>query len=163
MKILAKKGSALELLLKQMNEQLLREREEAMTMVEEYCGIRPDSIGYGWVFGYTAEWNYDLIAFNDANLTPEKLIINKEHKVARIFKINKKIKGAKDFVEKWRKRFKGINGDVLSKYGIPVMDEKTGIYCSWLPLKDEEGYYISVGSSLLDRMPKVKNPQFEIK
>lgn len=39
MKIIAKQGSELEKLLKQMNEQLLREHEEAKDMVQEYCGI----------------------------------------------------------------------------------------------------------------------------
>ena len=48
MKIIAKQGSELEKLLKQMNEQLLREQEEAKDMVQEYCGARPDGIGYGW-------------------------------------------------------------------------------------------------------------------
>ena len=56
MKIIAKQGSALEKLLKQMNERLLREQDEAKDMIQEYCGSRPDSIGYVWAFGFTAEW-----------------------------------------------------------------------------------------------------------
>ena len=46
MKIIAKQGSELEKLLKQMNERLLREQDEAKDMIQEYCGSRPDSIGY---------------------------------------------------------------------------------------------------------------------
>ena len=45
MKIIAKQGSELEKLLKQMNERLLREQDEAKDMIQEYCGSRPDSIG----------------------------------------------------------------------------------------------------------------------
>lgn len=71
-------------------------------------------------------------------------------------------KTAKEFIDKWRKKFRGIDGEPLSKFGIPVMDEKTGIYCAWLPLKNENGYYVSVGSSLLERMLSAKSEQFEI-
>lgn len=160
MKIIAKQGSELEKLLKQMNEQLLREQEEAKDMMQEYCGARPDAIGYGWVLGITAEWSCYMVGFNDKSFIPEKLIPNSEYK--DLWKPNKRRKDAREFIDKWRKRFRGIDGEMLSKFGIPVMDEKTGIYCSWLPLKNEKGYYVSVGSSLLERMPSAKSEQFEI-
>lgn len=162
MKIIAKQGSELEKLLKQMNEQFLREQEEAKDMVQEYCGTRPDAIGYGWVFGITAEWSYNLIGFNEKSFVPEKLSPNNEYKDNPLWKPNKRKKDAKEFIDKWRKKFRGIDGEPLSKFGIPVMDEKTGIYCAWLPLKNENGYYVSVGSSLLERMPSDKSEQFEI-
>lgn len=162
MKIIAKQGSELEKLLKEMNDQLLREQEEAKDMVQEYCGTRPDAIGYGWVFGITAEWNCNLIGFNDKSFVPEKLIPNNEYKDNPLWKPNKRKKDAKEFINRWREKFRGIDGEPLSKFGIPVMDEKTGIYCSWLPLQSEKGYYVSVGSSLLERMPSAKSEQFEI-
>lgn len=162
MKIIAKQGSKLEKLLKQMNEQLLREQEEAKDMVQEYCGTRPDGIGYGWAFGITAEWNCDLIGFNDKTFIPEKLIPNNEYKDNPLWKPNRRKKDAKEFIKRWREKFSGIDGEPLSKFGIPVMCENTGIYCAWLPLKDEKGYYVSVGASLLDRMPSAKSDQFEI-
>lgn len=76
MKIIAKQGSELEKLLKQMNERLLREQDEAKDMIQEYCGSRPDSIGYVWAFGFTAEWFYTLIGFENKEFVPEKLIPN---------------------------------------------------------------------------------------
>lgn len=90
MKIIAKQGSELEKLLKQMNEQLLREQEEAKDMVQEYCGTRPDAIGYGWVFGITAEWSYNLIGFNEKSFVPEKLSPNNEYKDNPLWKPNKR-------------------------------------------------------------------------
>ena len=70
MKIIAKQGSELEKLLKQMNEQLTREQNEAKDMIQEYCGSRPDSLGYAWTFGITAEWLYTLIGFDDKEFVP---------------------------------------------------------------------------------------------
>ena len=163
MRIIAKQGSELEKLLKQMNEQLLRENEEAKDMVQEYCGTRPDSMGYSWVFGITAEWNCNLIGFNDVNFVPEKLILNKKKSDKHpCWKPNKRKKDAKEFMDKWNKRFRGIDGEELAKFGIPVMHQQTGIYCHWLPLKDGERYYVSAGASLLDRMQSSKSDQFEI-
>lgn len=163
MKIIAKQGTELETVLKQMNEQLLKSKEEAKDMMQEYCGTRPDTIGYSWALGFTAEWNFNLIGFNDENLIPDKLIQNKEYKNNVLWKPNKRKKDAKEFIDRWNKKFRGINGEGLSKFGIPVIDEATGIYCCWLPLKDDNGrYYVYAGSSLLDRMPKIDNKQYEI-
>jgi hypothetical protein len=162
MKIIAKQGSELEKLLKQMNEQLLREHEEAKDMVQEYCGTRPDAIGYGWVFGITAEWLYTLIGFDDKTFIPEKLIPNNEDKEHPCWKINKRKKEGKEFIDKWREKFRGIDGEPLGKFGIPVMHEETGRYFHWLPFENNGVYYVSVNSSLLECMPSAKSEQFEI-
>lgn len=162
MKIIAKQGSELEKLLKQMNEQLLREQNEAKDMIKEHCGSRPDSLGYGWVFGITAEWLYTLIGFEDKSFVPEKLVPNKEDKKPPCWKINTRKKEGREFIEKWRKKFKGIDGEPLSKFGIPVMHEGTGRYFHWLPLEKDGIYYVSVSSSFFDLMPSGKSDQFEI-
>lgn len=160
MKIIAKQGSELEKLLKQMNEQLLRELEEAKGMLLEHCGTKPDAIGYDWGFGITAVWSHSLIWFNDESFVPEKLILNNEY--PPLWRLNEHRKDTKEFIDKWYKQFKGIDGKLLSQFGVPVIDEKTGIYCDWLPLKDENRYYVSVESSLLERIPSAKREQFEI-
>jgi hypothetical protein len=162
MKIIAKQGSELENLLKQMNEQLMREQNEAKDMIQEYCGSRPDSLGYGWAFGITAEWLYTLIGFDDKEFVPEKLIPNNDDKKHPCWKINKRKKEGREFIDRWRRKFRGINGRLLNKFGIPVMHEETGRYFHWLPLEKDGIYYVSVGSSLLDCMPSAKSEQFEI-
>ena len=162
MKIIAKQGSELEKVLKQMNEQLLREQEEVKDMVQEYSGARPDDIGYIWFAGITAIWDFNAIGFNDKSIVPKNLIANKEYRNNIFWKPNKRRKDGKAFVEKWNSKFKGIDGVVLSNFGIPVMHEKTNIYCAWLPLRNEKGYYVTATAALLDRMPSVKSDQFEI-
>lgn len=162
MKIMAKQGSELEKLLKQMNEQLLREQNEAKDMIQEHCGSRPDSLGYGWIFGITAEWLYTLIGFEDKSFVPEKLVPNNDDKKHPSWKINIRKKERKEFIEKWREKFKGIDGEPLSKFGIPVMHEGTGRYFHWLPLEKDGIYYVSVSSSFFDLMPSGKSDQFDI-
>ena len=162
MKIIAKQGSELEKLLKQMNERLLREQDEAKDMIQEYCGSRPDSIGYVWAFGFTAEWFYTLIGFENKEFVPEKLIPNNDDKKHPCWKINKRKKEGREFIDKWCRKFRGIDGRPLNKLGIPVMHEETGRYFHWLPLEKDGVYYVSVGSSILECMPSAKSEQFEI-
>lgn len=80
----------------------------------------------------------------------------------RVGKINKRKKEGREFIDRWRRKFRGIDGRPLNKFGIPVMHEETGRYFHWLPLEKDGIYYVSVGSSLLDCMPSAKSEQFEI-
>ena len=75
--------------------------------------------------------------------------------------INEKKEG-REFIDKWCRKFRGIDGRPLNKLGIPVMHEETGRYFHWLPLEKDGVYYVSVGSSILECMPSAKSEQFEI-
>lgn len=162
MKIIAKQDTVLEELLKQMNEQLLREQNEAKDMIQEYCGSRPDSLGYGWVFGFTAEWLYTLIGFDNEEFVPEKLVPNNEDKKHPCWKINKRKKEGREFIDKWCEKFRGIDGRPLNRFGIPVMHEETGRYFHWLPLEKDGVYYISVSPHILNYMASTNSKQFKI-
>lgn len=59
-------------------------------------------------------------------------------------------------------KFRGLDGDVFAEYGLPVYDREIGIYSHWIPIKENNKYGIEVSSSLLDRMPKIDNKQYEI-
>lgn len=163
MKIRPKKGTKLEALLIEMNARLKREENEALDMVGAYCGTRPDTIGYSWIFGSTAIWSYRLIGFKDDAFVPAKLVRNKDYpENDPLYKVPKRGKEGRDFVKSWDEKFKGIDGSPLVEFGIPVLDEKTGRYSNWLPLKDQKGVYINVGSHLYDRMKLNGTTQFEI-
>lgn len=159
MKIIAKQGSELEKLLKQMNEQLLREHEEAKDMIQEYCGLRPEKIGYMWFAGWTAEFSYNLLGYNEITSTNNKLVKNESD---NCWKLNPRLKATKALMREWHKKFKGINGTSLNQFGIPVMHEGTGRYFHWMPLHFDGRYYISTSSVLLDLMPKLDDKQYEI-
>lgn len=75
---------------------------------------------------------------------------------------NKRRKVSKEFIKRWKDRFRGIDGKVLSNYGIPVYHEDSGVYYNWSPIKVGEIYGIEVASSIIDKMDKRDNKQFDI-
>ena len=79
----------------------------------------------------------------------------------KVFEVHT-VKVSKDFIKKWKDKFKGIDGSILADYGIPVYHEESGVYCNWIPIKIDNRYGIEVPSSLLDRMSKIDNKQYEI-
>ena len=117
--------------------------------------------GYSWCGG-TCRWG-----------TSEKLRALKAHTKDGIdyvgiaadethrFEKERKKEG-REFIDKWCRKFRGIDGRPLNKLGIPVMHEETGRYFHWLPLEKDGVYYVSVGSSILECMPSAKSEQFEI-
>ncbi len=163
MKLRAKKGTELERVLLEMNDRMLRENAEALCMIEEYCGARPKAIGYGCVFGYTAIWNWRVLEFDEDIEIPAQLVRSAEYPGYRVlYKVSRRSKAGRDFVEAWEEKFRGIDGSVLAKFGIPVISRDGRRYCYWLPRLDERGAYVQVGSHLLDRMEISGESQFTI-
>lgn len=160
MKILAKKNSQLENLIKGFYEQMESEKEEVFKMVEEFTGVKPVSFGYYWYFGITCVWAEDTWRFPE-NSSPNNVVLYQSNGNT-YYKPNKRRTASKEFIKSWKSKFKGIDGEPLSKYGIPVTDKMRGMCYHWLPLKEGERYGIEFPSSLFDRLPKMGNKQYEI-
>lgn len=158
MKIYANKESELERVLEGMHNHLLTTDKRAKEIIKELYGIEPETLGYRWVFGWTAMFDFNIVDFEGE--VPEGFVKSKNDLGS--YKPNLRTKKGKELVKLWEKEIKGIDGKRLTKYGIPVMHEESRTYCHWLPFKDEKGFYISVGSSLLDRMPKIDNKQYTV-
>lgn len=160
MKIFAKKNSQLENLMKGFYEQMESEKKIIPEIVKEFTGVEPEDFGYYWYFGVTCRWAYDMFIFPE-NSTPKNMIPYVSERKTR-YKPNKRLKDSKEFIKKWNEKFKGLDGDVLSEYGLPIYDREIGIYSHWIPIKEDDRYGIEVSSSLIDRLPKIKNKQYEI-
>lgn len=160
MKLIAEQGTELEGIFKKFYEQAYSEKEEVMRMVEEFTGVRPINFGYYWYFGITCVWAEDTWRF--ADLSNPKNVVSYTARGCACFKPNKRLRVSKDFIKKWKEKFKGIDGSILADYGIPVYHEESGVYCNWLPVKSGDRYGIEVPSSLLDRMSQNSNKQYEI-
>lgn len=159
MRLIAKKDTELETIFKKFYEQAESEKKEVFKMVEEFTGVKPINFGYYWYFGITCVWAEDKWRFADL-LSPQNVIPYTE-RGHTYFKPNKRLKTSKEFIKKWKDRFKGIDGKILGSFGIPVIDENSGVYCNWLPYCVNDRYGIEVPSSLLDRMPKIDNKQYD--
>lgn len=162
MLIIAKKETNLEKVFKRFYEQMESEKKDIIRRIKEFAGAEPLSFGYNWVFGYTCMWAYDTIRFPD-NYNPSNMILASKENGRIYYKPNGRIKAGIKFKFEWKRDFKGLDGNILTKFGIPVMDETTGIYCNWFPIHNkDDNFGIEVPSSLLDRMPKHVKRQFYI-
>lgn len=160
MKIIAKQGAELENIFRKFYKQVESEKEEVFKLVEEFTGVRPINFGYYWYFGVTCVWAENTIRFADT-ISPQNVVPHTANGCT-YFKPNRRTKVGMEFVKQWKEKFRGIDGRILADYGIPVYHEESGTYCNWIPIKKEERYGIEVSSSLLDRMPKIDNKQYEI-
>lgn len=160
MKIFAKQGTELEKQLKTFYEQMENEKNEVRNMVEEFTGVKPVNFGYYWYFGITCVWSEDSWQFPDTEKPQNVVSYDKNGKT--YFKPNKRLKKSKEFIKTWKDKFKGIDGKVLSNYGIPVDDESMGKYYNWIPWYEDNKYGIISSSSMIDSMPKIEDKQYEI-
>lgn len=160
MKITAKPGTQLETIFKQFYEKIENEKEQALKMVEEFTGVKPLDIGFFWYFGITLKWNYDQITFPE-NSQPINMVSYEDNGEV-YYMPNRCLKSSKEFIKKWKRLFKGIDGKILSTFGIPVLDEKIRMYYLWYPTFIDGRYGIEVPSSLLDQMSKIDNKQYDI-
>lgn len=158
--IVAKTNTELEVIFKNFYDQAEREKNEVFSMVEEFTGVRPINFGYYWCFGITCIWAEDTWRF--ADLLGPKNVVPYTANGRTYFKPNKRLKASKEFIKKWKDKFKGIDGKVLADYGIPVYHAESGVYWNWIPVKHGDRYGIEVSSSLLDRMSPINNQQYEI-
>lgn len=62
-KLIAKKGSALEQTLKEMVEQMKKNLDDGMRIIKEATGVEPESIGYRWAWGEIATFLPTMVRF----------------------------------------------------------------------------------------------------
>lgn len=160
MKIFAKQGAELEQVIKKLYDQMMNERKKAFEMIKEFSGVEPKGIGYYWAFEFTCQWSYNLVSFPDES-NPQRM---RPYKIngAIYYEPNKRLKVAKDFMQKWISLFKGIDGKILKDYGIPISFDCCSRYVNWQPYFENGRYGILVPSLILDWMPEFKNKQYEI-
>ena len=160
MKIYAKQGTELEQVMKKLYGQMMSEKKMASEMIKEFSGVEPKGIGYYWALGFTCQWSYNLVSFPEGS-NPQRM---------RSYQINgttyympkKRLKAAKEFMQKWISRFKGIDGKMLCDYGIPISFDCCTRYVNWRPYFENGRYGVLVPSLVLDWMPEIDNKQYEI-
>lgn len=160
MRIFAKQNTELESVLKGFYEQMEREKKEVSILIEDFTGVKPINFGYYWYFGITCVWAEDTWRFPEDS-KPNN-VVSYQANGNTYFKPNKRRKVSKEFVKRWKDRFRGIDGEILFKYGIPVTYGVRSMSYHWIPIKENERYGIEVPSSLFDIMPNIEDKQYEI-
>lgn len=163
MRIVAKKGSKLESVIKGMWEQLICDEAAAKAFIKERVGAEPKSVCFIWCFGDTGCFVTQDVAFDehDWDKVDKKILCQK--KGDWNFNINRRTKAGRQFEEEFAGKFRHfIKHEPLKKFGIYMMADNH--YWSWQPLYEKKaGLYMIVCSDAAFHYQKVtKNSQFEM-
>lgn len=168
MKIIAKKGSALEQTIKDMYDRIVSARNGAQDLVEQAAGVRPTTF-------------YHIFHWGIISLLTNEFVISKEDEPKINPHVLRKEKGEKDV---WRpaERYKEgaalaaafgeyarehvIREEPLHEFGIHAMDDKNGMsyYCQPTYDKDTDRYLLICSDSIPKGFNKKKlaKDQFEV-
>ena len=150
-KLVAKKGSALEQTLKEMFEQMEKNLADGKRIVKEATGVEPEDIGYRWAWGDVATFLPYLVRFKkeDWDKINEK-VMRRDKRDNNFFKPAKRYAAGNrlynQFIEEVSK--KCLTDEPLKKHGINAM---FGMQSVWVhPFHDKEKgrYVLLAGESL---------------
>ena len=158
MKIYALQNSELEKVFKSLYEQFEYEKLLLFNIVEECTGMKPDNYSYCWHSGITCIWSYETLSFEENS---------KPHNVCRYqrygetyYRPDRRTKKGIELIQKWKDTFKGIDGNILLKFGIPLNDKTNNMYYNWMPCKDEDKYGIIVSLQILNSLIEDEDQQY---
>jgi hypothetical protein len=151
-----KKGSKLEKEVTRLYELRERTHKQTLDIIERFSGVRPEGMGFFFVFQYTCNWSIDMLRFSDDFKSPNNIVIpNKKEK--GLFMINRRTKAYREILKECDNLEK-VSGDGIIKLGIPVMTE--ACYSFWKPCKDEKGVFLNVANCVIDRMKTLPTDTF---
>ena len=167
MKIIAKKGSALEQTIKDMYDRMVSAMNGAQDLVEQAAGVRPTTI-------------YHLFHWGIISLLMTDFVISKEDEPRINPHVLRKKKGEKDVwvpaarykegaalaaaFDEYAREHK-IGEEPLHKFGIHALDNKNGVsyYCQ--PSHDKDNRYLLICSDSIPKgfnKKKLAKDQFEV-
>lgn len=138
----ANRGTAFEQVLKELYDQHIRNKKEAIEVLTDYYGVKPAKLSMIWGFGYTC-------MFSALDMTPEHMpeTLRKGVKATDgLLTVDRRTKRGRQFLEKWDKYAcsKGLSGESLEPYGIYTLDSDTRMYGNWRVYTTGEGLYCLV-------------------
>lgn len=135
----AKKGTAFEQVLKELHDQHLRNKKEAIEVLTDYYGVKPAKLRMFWSFGYTCM--ISALDFVPEHM-PETLRKGVKEYIGGLT-VNRRTKVGREFLAHWDTLdcSKGLSGESLEPFGIHTLDPDTGCYSAWYVCKDEDDLY----------------------
>ena len=151
MRLTAKKDTAFEQTLKELYDQHIRNKEDAIEILTIYYGVKPAKLRMIWGFGYTC-------MFSPLDMTPEHMpeTIRKGVKATDgLLTVDRRTKRGRGFLDEWEKCAcaKGLSGESLEQFGIYTLDQDTHKYGYWCVGTDEDDlYYLEVSEYAARRL-----------
>lgn len=150
-KLIAKKGSALEQTLKEMTEQMAKNRDDAVCIIKEATGVEPESIGYRWGWGDVATFLPTLVRFKKEDwekINPK--VMRRDKRDDNYFKPSKRYTAGNQLYEKFIQEVscQCITDEPLKQHGIHTVFSDRTVWVQ--PIHDEEkDAYILLASDSL--------------
>ena len=163
MRIVARKGSELESVIKGMWEQLIGDEAAAKEFIRERVGVEPASVCYIWVFGDTGRFVSQDISFKEEDWDKVDKRILVQRKGETCFNVNRRTKDGRRFEKDFNTRFGHfIRHEPLEKFGIYMFAENR--YWSWQPLYEKEAglYLIHCSDAAFHYQKVTADSQFEM-
>lgn len=139
MRLIAKMGTAFEQTLRELYDQHLRNKEEAIKVLTDYYGVKPAMLSMIWGFGYSCMFSaLDIIP----EYIPETLKKGVKEYIGGLT-VDRRTKVGREFFAHWNTLdcAKGLSGKSLEPFGIYTLDPDTRRYSDWHVCTDEDGLY----------------------
>ena len=135
----AKKGTAFEQVLKELYDQNLRNKDEAIKVLTDYYGVKPLEMITCWCFGRTG-------MFSGLEMKPMSVPRTLKKGVKEYIgglTVDRRTKIGREFLREWETHScaKGLSGESLKQYGIYTLDPDTREYGYWRVDKTDDGSY----------------------
>lgn len=152
------RGTELESIFKQFYEQMISEQKEMFQMIKEFTGVDPDRVRAKPFrkLGYACLWDYDEIMFPEGS-NPKNMTF---FEYGKTYSPNRALQESTEFMNQWHNKFKGIDGKVLSNYGIPVVFDFR--YFHWEPVFYNGKYGIKIPEEIKRYLFNIEDKQYEI-
>lgn len=147
----AKKGSLFEQTLKELYDQNIRNKEEAIEVLTTYYGVKPLAMTTSWCFGRTK-------MFSGIEMKPVSVPRTLKKGVKEYIgglTVDRRTKMGREFLKEWDTLAcaKGLSGKSLEPFGIYTLDPDTHVYGYWAVGKDEDDlYYLEINEYAVRRL-----------
>lgn len=138
----AKKGTAFEQTLKELYDQHIRNKKEAIEVLTDYFGVKPAKLIMFWGFGYTCM--ISALDFVPEHM-PETLRKGVKEYIGGLT-VDRRTKVGREFLAHWDTLdcSKGLSGKSLEPFGIYTLDPDTCKYGNWRVYTTDDGLYCIV-------------------
>lgn len=150
-KLVAKKGSALEQTLKAMTEQMDKNLADGKRIIKEATGIEPESIGYRWAWGEIATFLPTAVRFKKEDWDKiDPKVMRRDKRDDNYFKPSKRYSAGNKLNEKFLQEVSRqcLTDAPLIKHGINVAFDSRSVWVQ--PFHDEKKnrYMLLAGENL---------------
>lgn len=135
----AKKGTAFEQTLKELYDQHIRNKKQAIKVLTDYYGVKPLEITTCWSFGRTGM----ILGIEMKPMSVPRTLKKGVKEYIGGLTVDRRTKVGREFLKEWDTLdcAKGLSGESLEKFGLYTLDPDTHKYGYWAVCKDEDGLY----------------------